>query len=254
MTDTGFDLLLRDRLAAPRAGSFNDSDWAEVLQRANVASTRRRRMALVVRRRPWLLGIAALVLVGGLAVPAFGLGQDWVNFFGSSSAPPLTQEQFASMDQGAPVGMAPGVSGPARNVLQTEVGGKTVTFWVAPTKQGGFCTFVEGRMMAGCDRDRSLPIAFGIGRATQNGSQQLDGDVLGSRATSVHIAYEDGDTATVPLTTVSPPIDAGFFAYLVPLAHTIQGHRPTSVTALARDGSLIATVALPVAVQASPSG
>jgi hypothetical protein len=208
----------------------------------------------VVRRRPGLLGIAALVLLGGLAVPAFGLGQHWVNFFGSSSAPRPTQEQFASMDQGAPAGMAPGVSGPARNVLQTEVGGETVTFWVAPTKQGGFCTFVEGGMMAGCDRDRTLPISFGIGRVTPHGSQQLNGDVLGTRATSVQITYEDGETATVPLTIVSAPIDAGFFAYAIPLEHNVQGHRPTSVTALASDASLIATVALPLAGQASPSG
>jgi hypothetical protein len=253
MTNTDLDLLLRNRLAVSKADSIDDSDWAEILERANVASTREPRTGMA-RRQLLLLGLASLVVLGALAVPAFGLGQDWVNFFGSSSAPQATQEQFASMDRGAPAGMAPNVSGPARSVLRTQINGKPVTFWVAPTKEGGFCSFVEGGMMAGCDRDRTLPLAFGIGRTTPGGSQQLDGDVLGSQATAVKISYQDGDSATVPLTIVSVPIDAGFFAYAIPLRNNAEGHRPIFLTAIANDGSPLAKVALPVAARISPTG
>jgi hypothetical protein len=210
--------------------------------RRDGCSTRRSLPATSLRRAA--LALAAVLVVGGAAVPAFGFGKNVIDFFTGQSAPQVTQKLFFSLDVGAPSGMAPGISGPARSVLQTTIDGRVATLWVAPTQQGGFC-FLLDRFAGGCDRDRSLPLSFGIGRFTANGPQELNGDVLGSEATSVRVDYQDGGSVAVPLTTISTPINAGFFVFDIPMAHRVAGHRPAALTALAADGSTVATKQLP---------
>jgi hypothetical protein len=85
------------------------------------------------------------------------------------------------------------------------------------------------------------PALIRIGRFTANGPQELNGDVLGSEATSVRVDYQDGGSVAVPLTTISTPINAGFFVFDIPMAHRVAGHRPAALTALAADGSTVAT-------------
>jgi hypothetical protein len=43
----------------------------------------------------------------------------------------------------------------------------------------------------------------------------------------VEVRFEDGESATTPITWVSSPVDAGFFVYEVPQAHWAPGHRPS---------------------------
>ena len=51
--------------------------------------------------------------------------------------------------------------------------------------------------------------------------------------------FADGTTATIPVTWVSAPISAGFFAYVVPDAHLTRADALTSVVALDANGNAV---------------
>jgi hypothetical protein len=211
--------------------STGEPDWADVRRRA-----KRRR-----RRGGAKLGAAAAVAVLAVlaAAPALGLGGHLVQLFGSGEpAPDKVVTSFAQMDVSAPPGMAPGViAGETREVARWPLStGKTSILWVAPTKAGGFC--VEWSYAGGgCDRDRKLDFAPGMaipGDVAPPGEPQkppvlVTGDTLLHDAASVKVEFEDGDAARVPLTWVSPPIDAGFFLYEIPISHLELGHLPTAL-------------------------
>lgn len=220
-------------------GSASEPDWADV-----------RRRARTVRARGRALKIALIAVVALLAAaPALGLRGRIVQLFGSSEpAPTKVVTSFAEMDVAAPPGMAPGViAGETKEVARFPLSnGKTSVLWVAPTRSGGFClefSYAGG----GCDRDRQGDFSPGLGIpgpiGPEGGIQKppvlVTGDTLLHDAASVDVQFEDGDVK-VPLTWVSPPIDAGFFLYEVPFAHLEPGHRLTALVLLDANGNELA--------------
>ncbi|HKC77000.1 MAG TPA: hypothetical protein VKB70_01300, partial [Gaiellaceae bacterium] len=65
-----------------------------------------------------------------------------------------------------------------------------------------------------------------------------DGYVRGD-VQSVEARFADGSSVTVPVTWVSAPIDAGFFAYLVPPAHQTTDDALSSVVGLDGNGNVV---------------
>jgi hypothetical protein len=209
--------------------STGEPDWTDVRRRAR---SRRR------SRRARLGAVAAAALLAVLAAtPALGLRGHIVQFFASGEpAPAKVETSFAQMDVAAPPGMAPGViAGETREVARWPLStGKTSVLWVAPTRSGGFC-MEWSDAGGGCDRDRQGDFAPGLaipGEIAPPGETQkppvlVTGETLLHDAASVEVQFADGDEARVPVTWVSPPIDAGFFLYELPASHFEVGHLPT---------------------------
>jgi len=80
---------------------------------------------------------------------------------------------------------------------------------------------------------------------------EIQGDVfvtgwtLLHEGASVDVRFADGEDATVPLTWVSAPIDAGFFLYEVPKEHRSRGHSPTALVLNDASGHAIREVSIP---------
>ena len=230
-------------------GAAGTPDWTDVRRRAGRRRARSRAARFASAGAVGLLAILA-------ATPAFGLRSQIAELFGSGEpAPPPVVKDFGQIDVATPPGMATGViAGEARDVLEVPLStGKNAVVWVAPTRSGGFCVFTstEGRGSmggGGCDRDREGQFAPGRsipGPISPEGVIEappviFDGDTLIHGATRVEIRYEDGDSATAPVTWVSAPIDAGFFVYEVPQAHWGAGHRPTMLVLEDQQGNELA--------------
>lgn len=226
---------LRDRFTA-LADHGDDSDWLDVRRRARRAARRR---ALAVAAA----AAAALLL---LAAPAFGLHRVVVSFFESEPAPQRVQLDFARQELGAPKGMAPGaIADQTRKLIVLTAGGADTFVWVAPTRAGGFCT--QWHVGAGGCRVRGVggPIGAGwMGRSED--LMFLYGAVLSNDAARLELRYEDGTATDVPLTWVSPPIDAGFYFLEIPPAHLQHGARASELVLYDDDGDVLATEKAPV--------
>src|SRR5438445_10666783 len=174
------------------------------------------------QRRTYALAaaVAIAILAVVLATPAFGLQDHIVHLFASNNQrpPELIQRYFRNLDV-VPGGGARGViPGRARVAIEIRVPGYgRRTLWVAPTRNGGFCTTV------GCDRDRRMPFysTMVIARPTSRNSAPrpgsshvhvfFEGDTLIHGAARVAVRFEDGSSERTPLGWVSRPIDAGVF-------------------------------------------
>ena len=225
-------------------------DWTDVRRRA---SRRRARKRAARFASAGAVGLVAILV----ATPAFGVRGQIDELFGSSEpAPQAVVKDFGQIDVAAPPGMATGViAGEAKDVLEVPLStGKNAVVWVAPTRGGGFCRFTstEGRKSTGgggCDRDRVGQFAPGLsipGPISPEGKIEappviFDGDTLIHGATQVEIRFEDGASATAPVTWVSEPIDAGFFVYEVPESHWGAGHRPTALVLEDQSGHELAS-------------
>jgi hypothetical protein len=199
----------------------DDSDWLEVVRLARPRRRLRPRIALALA--------AALAVV--VATPAFGLGGKLERLFSSGApAPPPVERSFASLDAGAPPGFRTGV---APSETRKIVLPGDVALWIAPTRKGGFCLFVEGGG-GQCDAARALTFwpTFSIGGdvtqkgVIKDGPVLIDGSTTLEDAASVEVQFEDGTSVSVPVVWVSAPIDAGFFGYAVPASHLRVGVRP----------------------------
>ena len=209
----------------------DDSDWLEVRRLARPRRASRRRFALVA---------AAVAATAAVAAPALPFRGTVVSWFDSTPAPPKVQESFASLEEGASRGFAPGViAGETRKIVLPT----GVTLWVAPTQDGGFCVSVEGGG-GNCDAQRSLdfwPRLSIAGDITPEGAVRqgpvlIDGSTTIDDADTLEIVFEDGKSVTVPVVWVSEPIDAGFYGYEVPREQWAVGHRPTLVILRDADG------------------
>jgi hypothetical protein len=209
------------------------ADWGDVLGRAGLAGARR-----LPRRRAFLL-VGATALVGlAIAVPAFGLAHSVIDWFSAPTAPEPAQKSFQSLDIGAPAGMAPGVSGPARSVMDAQLDGKDAHFWVAPTASGGFCFLLEG-YGGGCDRNRQLPLGWVVVGGT---SPVIFGDTLPAGIDHVEASFANGQNVSIPVVYVSSPIDAGFFVYQLPGAGSPPEAWPATLEAVRGDGTVAGSV------------
>jgi hypothetical protein len=226
---------LRERFHALARGT-DDSDWADVEQRAG------RRNA-----RPWVLAAAATVgLLALLAVPAIGLGLGGgLPFFQGKRAPERVVEFFGNFHRGFPSGMDPGViENQTRQVLDVKVaGGVRAVLWVAPTHGQGFCQLLEFAATSGggCVVH---PIGFNPGiwyaDSMSPPAALVNGTTDVPDARRVEVEFADGATAKVPLVWVSRPIDAAFFVYGIPRAHWYPGHTATAIVVRDADGHELA--------------
>jgi hypothetical protein len=230
-------------LAVARPG--DDSDWDDVCERARVMPGSRPRP----HRRIVVLVAAAVFLA--VVTPAIAFRHQLVHWFSASApASPAVRHDFATLDVGAPPGMAPHViSGQARIVLRRAIGhNDTAITWAAPTRQGGFCALTgiatpttphPQDSFGGCDRSRQLALAPGLfihritpnaGRApTIHGVVLFSGDTLIPAAASIELTYRDNTHVSIPVTWISKPINAAFFVYPIPPNHWRPGHTPTTI-------------------------
>lgn len=216
----------------PEPDSFGD--WDDVLQRAGV---KRHRNVVVTA------AIAAALLAILFATPAFGvlldlIGRTTVPFTGKA-APARVQRNFFDMSISAPRGMGPhAIASQTRRV--GTVDGRAL--YVAPTREGGFCWEAE-RSGGGCITKREQKLLVGASLMQRRGGplllREVSGEVLTPAARSVAIEYADGMTKQLSFLWVTKPIDAGFFAFMVPAEHQAKA-QPRAVTIRDAHGKLLA--------------
>jgi hypothetical protein len=247
MTET-IDHLIQarfDAVASPPAAG----DWADVLTRLRPAQPRPRRLPIRVGLAAAVLGVAVT-----LTAVAFGWPQTVVDFFHAPPAPQSVKTFFDTFHTAVPGRVNPQAKlGQARKIMTATFDANHLppekpvphTLYVAPRQGGGFCylwTDFGGSCADPEDASRGTtdPAArpLGLDWLEDDFAGFLDGWVRGD-ARSLEARYADGATASIPVTWVSAPIDAGFFAYVVPPAHQTRADALTSLVALDADGNVV---------------
>jgi hypothetical protein len=238
------DALIAQHFAA-HTSTVDDSNWPDVERRV-----RPRRPGRVV------LALAAAGVVGALIItPALGIrgaifdlfGRNDVAFVDAPSAGSVVKRDFADMSSGAPKGMDPQVvPGQTRLAGTFQFGASARRLWVAPTTNGSFCYLIEG-ISGGCHALQAHPAAIAPdgGFVLRAGEAEpamdvLAGKVFGSTARTLLLTFEDGNRMSLPFIYVSPPINAGFFAFKPTARQQVAGHRPTELLLVEPDGKTIA--------------
>jgi hypothetical protein len=191
-----------------------------------------------------VLAAAALVAAILAATPAWAWVRDVLPFWNQPSAPQSVQLQFWSLDAGAPRGMNPrAVSGETREVGRFSLGGAIRTLWVAPARNGGFCSLWLPAGGGGCSTS-GKPLSTGA-LLDLGVPQWITGDATAPLVSDVVIRFSDGSSIHPRVVWVSAPIDAGFFAYDVPAGERTARHHVTAVDAYDRSGALVAHQTFP---------
>jgi hypothetical protein len=249
MTET-IDHLIHARFDTV-ANPLDDGDWGDVLARADRAAPARH------RRRPSLrlatAAAAAVLTATGTAV-AFGWPGAVVDFFNAPRAPESVRTFFAAHHTAIPGGVSPYTKlGEAHEVMTATFDADNLpaknptvhTLYVAPRDGGGFC-YLWTEYGGGCADPESAAKAETDPAARALGVEWLEKDYAGfvdgwvrADAKTVEAQFADGTTAPIPVTWVSEPIGAGFFAYVVPPAHQIGDDALASVVALDGNGNVV---------------
>jgi hypothetical protein len=232
-----FESDLSVRLGA-LADARDDQSWSEVVARARAARRHRRRVPIAI----------AAVLASAVVIvsPATGVGGKIIRLFARDDPPPQQiVDSFAEWN--APQVNAGVQPDRAIKVLEARLTpNRTTTLWVAPTKDGGFCTsrgWCEG------DDFRYDRVGVGVclcGRVAQDGEILagpviLEGETTNERANSLLLRFQDRERQSIPLVWVGAPVNTAFFLYGVPERHWHKGHLPTTLTMLASDGDELDT-------------
>jgi hypothetical protein len=213
--------------------------------RARVLSLRAERLtppnAPRPRRRALIVALAAVVALLAailVATPARALIQDVLPFWNQPTAPQSVRLTFSSLNRGAPTGMSPeAVSGETREIGRFTFGGATRTLWVAPAKNGGFCSLWIPGGGGGCST-AGLPL--GTGALLRHGVPEwITGDAVTPAVADVVIRFSDGSSVRPRMVWVSAPINAGFFVYDVPARRQSRLVHVTAVDAFDRNGRLV---------------
>lgn len=255
------DQLIQERFDGV-ANPSNDADWSEVLARVEAVEERaperaERRRALHLRRVPRrvALAVAVVVLAATAAAVAFGWPQTFIDFFTSPSAPESVKISFGAQNVVAPIGMSPeAIPGEAREIMSATFDATGIhpdnptvhTLYVAPTKSGGFC-YEWSHFDGGCAPAKNTPTnpamqamgPLGLGWMGNDYPLIVSGWVRTGETKTVEARFADGASATIPVTWVSAPINAGFLLYFVPTTHQTRADAVTSVVALDGDGHVI---------------
>jgi hypothetical protein len=238
------DAAVRKRLRATLEARARAAPPAEL----RVVAARRVPTRLLRRR---VLVVAAFLLVIGLTTAAsFGVHVPVIDFWSADKVAHSSRvyRDFATLDQGAPAGMATGVvPGETRKV--GTIGGATL--WVAPTRDGGFCILVGGG--GGCDRTGTVPLNVTLSATSPPAGASpmttpanefataVSGYVNGRWADALELRFEDGTTERPPLVWVSKPIDAGFFHVRTTASQRRPGHVLVAAVAETDNGTVIST-------------
>jgi hypothetical protein len=209
--------------------------WATVEPMVTPSPRGRRYYALAI-------AVAVALLAAGTAL---ALRADWLDFSEAEPAPPRVMKGFADLDVQAPPGMAPNaIASEARRIPVTDNAGQVRTFWVAPTRQGGWCVDIAN-VGGGCDKLGAFPlnITWAIDGGPVVDHSLVTGIYGFARARwldSVVVRFADGSKESVEGTWISPPIGGAFFYYDVPAAHRAPGHQVVLVDGL-QDGQVVTT-------------
>jgi hypothetical protein len=257
------DLLIKARFEAV-ANPVDDRDWNDVLVRLGNARpialdppAGRNRYLRPVPRRVALAVIVATV-TAAVTAAAFGWPGTVVDFFTSPPAPANVKNWFGAENVSAPRGMSPGaIPGQARKITTERFdvnhlhgGHPTVhTLYVAPARDGGFC-YLWTNSSAGCLPPKGASKTMGpLGLDWFSGDYAVlvDGWVRTGPTRTVEARFADGTKATIPITWVSAPVNAGFLIYPVPQSHQTREDALKSVVALDASGKVIGKQRFPVA-------
>jgi hypothetical protein len=188
-----------------------------------------------------------------LAAPtALALRGSIIDFFQSEPAPQRVVLDFAQLDVDAPRGLETGVIAEQTRKIFERRGydGRLFTLYAAPSRKGGFCTFLEGAAGGGgCGPAYTVPVAPAIaiqGPITRDGVIRggpvvVSGSVQISDGDAIELRYEDGTADRQQLTWVSQPIDAAFFVFDVEPGHWNADRRPEELVVLDADGRTLRT-------------
>jgi hypothetical protein len=250
------DQLIQARFDAV-ANQIDDCEWKDVLARSHAAhSPVRRRNTLLRGRAPIRLALAGAVAVVALAASAaaFGWPGAFVDFFKARPAPERVEAFFRSHDVALPHGLDPYATvGQARAVMTASFDANNSpptnptehTLYVAPRTAGGFC-FVWTGYGGSCAAPEDAAAATTDPEARPLGVEWLAGDYatftdgyVRGKVETVEARFGDGSSVTVPVTWVSTPIDAGFFAYVVPPTHQTTDNALSSVVGLDGNGKVV---------------
>lgn len=247
MTET-IDQLIQARFEAV-ANPVDSADWRDVLARARREHPR-------ARRAPVRLALAAAVVAAAATVTAvaFGLPESVIDFFHAPPAPQSVRTFFGAHDTAIPTGTSPKTKlGEAREIMTATFDANNLppehptlhTLYVAPREGGGFC-FLWTDFGGSCAEPENAAKAKTDPGARPLGVEWLENDYAGfvdgwirSVAKTLEARFADGTTASIPVTWVSDPIDAGFFAYVVPASHQTRSDALTSLVALDENGNVV---------------
>lgn len=255
MNDT-IDQLIQARFDAV-ANPINDGEWRDVLARARAAdSPSPRRRGTLRGRAPIRLALAGAVAIVALAVSAaaFGWPGTFVDFFKARPAPESVKAFFHTHDVAPPNGVSPNATvGQPREVMTASFDANNSpptnptehTLYVAARTDGGFC-FLWTDYGGSCAEPEDAAAATTDPEARPIGVEWLAGDYatftdgyVRGEARTVEARFADGSSVAVPVTWVSAPIDAGFFAYVVPPAHQTRDNALSSVVGLDGNGKVV---------------
>jgi hypothetical protein len=223
-----------------------EPDWLDVVRRAqDVPTFRPTRRA----SRPVLIAATLAIFAGILALPPIGLGSRLVDLVQPTPPVKLVRNQFASMNRFAK-GRA--ILAKTRKLTTITQYRRSISLWVAPTKQGGACYLVLGRngsegsclgpQMYRLGLDVSLgglgapPPKAGVSGTLGSGPELGPSVALlaghAGNAARVELHYADGAQTVLPLTE-------GWFLFAVSLANLRPGHRPVSLVSLDASGKVL---------------
>jgi hypothetical protein len=233
-----------------RANPIPEAKQPEMEARASeLTHSWRLQTAEATPRNHWRLIVVAIAAALGLIVAgtAVAVRGHWLTFSKAKPTPHRISKAFSELRVGAPPGTVPGFASDekARRLLVVGNNGRTRTFWIAPTKYGGFCAVLPGG--GGCEKFGIVPLNIAWGAADANGRRpsdprvmtQVSGAVDAGSIDSVLVRFADGKTVRPLVTWVSQPIDRGFFSYDVPPEHRVRNHRVTKVEALDAAGNVV---------------
>ena len=266
MSDT-VDLMLRARFDAV-ANTSDDRDWNDVLARARGNESRAKRSwrrPASVRRVPARVAVVAAVVLLAAVVTAvaFGWPRTVIDFFTSAPAPAKVKNWFAFDNVSSPPGMDPhAVASQTRKIIRLRFLDESSdqsrrliwhTLYVAPRKGGGFCelwTKADG----GCAPAKSPRTTaesraagpLGVSWFGSDYPRVVDGFVRVGATRTVQARFAKGAKVMIPVSWVSAPIKAGFFAYTIPAAHLNRPDALRSVVALDANGNITGRESFPV--------
>lgn len=127
--------------------------------------------------------------------------------------------------------------------MRVQLDGERRPLWVVPTEQGVFCYRLH--FHGSCLTSRSAASRPGIGAGglstgENGGIDWVVGPVLDPQVHRVELLYQDGERVAVPFVWVSPPLDAGFYAYDVPSEHEETGRLVVAIIGLNEKGERVA--------------
>jgi hypothetical protein len=229
---TTFETELTTRFAG-LADRTDDASWMEVVARAKAAKRHRRRVPIAIA--------AALACAVVIVSPATGVGGKVIRLFDSAEPPP--HRIVVSLETWNGPQLREGVQARrAIKVLDAYLTPHTTsTLWVAPTKDGGFCTNNGSCYESGFHYDRlGLEVCLCGGVAQDGeilaGPVMLSGETTNKLADSLLLRFENGESRSIPLVWVGEPINTAFFLYGVPKRHWQKGRLPTTLTMLDAHG------------------